>query len=141
MTSTKALLKKWRDQAATIADMSGDMSRALLMAADQLEKAVEQDETRAEQASTKTPSTLANWSSWRERLWTAPPQTRLSREEALEALGKSRSWLYRSAAADSLPRAKDASGDLVFVVGHLRQWLNETDKIIVANGPYQGYSE
>lgn len=32
---------------------------------------------------------------WRERLWTVPPETRMGRQELLEALGRSENWLYR----------------------------------------------
>ena len=36
---------------------------------------------------------------WRERLWTAPPETRIGRRELLDALGRSQNWLYRHTGA------------------------------------------
>ena len=70
---------------------------------------------------------------WRERLWTAPPETRLGRVELLEALGRSPNWLYRHTG----PKAKRAripcrrlDGELVFVVGEVRAWLADQEEIL-----------
>ena len=70
---------------------------------------------------------------WRERLWTCPPDTRLGSAEILEALGRSESWLYRHTG----PRAKYAKipcrrldGELVFVAGEVRVWLAEQEEIL-----------
>ena len=70
---------------------------------------------------------------WRERLWTCPPETRLGRVELLEALGRSPNWLYRHTG----PKAKSAripcrrlDGELVFVAGEVRAWLAEQEEIL-----------
>ena len=70
---------------------------------------------------------------WRERLWTCPPDTRLGRAELLEALGRSISWLYRHTG----PKAKYAripcrklDNELVFVAGEVRTWLSEQEEIL-----------
>ncbi len=67
-------------------------------------------------------------SSWRDRLWVVPPETRLGVREAAEALGRPASWLYRRTG----PRSKAAplphrrlGGSIVFLAGELRQWVTE----------------
>lgn len=70
---------------------------------------------------------------WRERLWTCPPDTRLGRAELLEALGRSESWLYRrtgrKAMCARIPcRRRD--GELVFLAGEVRAWLAEQEEIL-----------
>lgn len=62
---------------------------------------------------------------WREKLWTVPAETRLGREELLEALGRSRHWLYRHtgpACEDRIPHRK-LGGELVFLAGEVRHWI------------------
>lgn len=75
--------------------------------------------------------------SWRERLWTAPAETRIGARELLEATGKKKSWMYRHTSRKSglplLPHRK-LDGELVFVVGEVRAWLREHEEIIEA-GP------
>lgn len=71
---------------------------------------------------------------WRERLWTAPPETRIGRDELLEALGRPTSWLYRHTSSKSecarIPHRK-LDGELVFIVGEVRQWLAEHEEVVV----------
>lgn len=71
---------------------------------------------------------------WRERLWTVPPETRIGRAELLEALGRSQDWLYRhtggKAKCTRIPCRK-LDGELVFVVGEVRQWLLEHEETVV----------
>src|SRR5688500_1258621 len=50
------------------------------------------DESATAPAPAITPAPLEM--TWRERLWLVPAETRLGRRELLEALGRSRSWLY-----------------------------------------------
>jgi hypothetical protein len=63
---------------------------------------------------------------WRERLWTAPADTRLGVREVAEAIGRPKGWVYRRTSAKSgkapLPHRK-LDGELVFVAGELRTWL------------------
>lgn len=74
---------------------------------------------------------------WRERLWTAPPQTRIGVQELMEALGRPRSWIYRhtspkaakEAGHDLLPYRK-LEGELVFLVGEIRTWIIEQEDIM-----------
>lgn len=75
---------------------------------------------------------------WRERIWTCPPETRLGTNELAEAMGRPRSWVYRHTSKESglpqLPHRK-LGGELVFLAGEIRDWLNsEEDVIEVADG-------
>lgn len=67
--------------------------------------------------------------SWRERLWRVPAETRLGVVEVAEALGRPKSWVYRrtgpaaeTAGVSPLP-CRRLDGELVFVAGELRAWL------------------
>ncbi len=70
---------------------------------------------------------------WRERLWTCPPDTRLGRVELLEALGRSKHWLYRHTATKGdcarIP-CRRLDGELTFVAGEVRTWLAEQEEIL-----------
>jgi len=67
---------------------------------------------------------------WRERLWIAPPETRLGVEELSEAIGRPKSWIYRHTSAKSglvqLPHRR-LDGALVFLAGDVRQWLAQQE--------------
>ena len=71
---------------------------------------------------------VANKPTWRERLWTAPGETRIGVKELSEALGRPRSWVYRRTAPNGerapLPHRK-LDGELVFVVEEIRSWVRE----------------
>lgn len=71
---------------------------------------------------------------WRERLWTVPPETRIGVTELIEATGRSRDWCYRhtspKAGDDRIPHRK-LDGELVFVVGELREWIRRREDVIV----------
>lgn len=73
--------------------------------------------------------------SWRERLWTVPPETRIGVVEAAEAIGKSTSWVYKHARAPKGERKemilpfRKLGNDTVFVVGELREWLTEQEVV------------
>jgi predicted DNA-binding transcriptional regulator AlpA len=70
---------------------------------------------------------------WSVRLWQVPPQTRLGPVELLEAVGRPRSWLYRHTgrkAPSRIPHRK-LDGALVFVVGEVRQWIEDHEQIVV----------
>jgi len=69
--------------------------------------------------------------SWREKIWTVHPDTRLRRDEVCEALGKSTSWLYKKTSAREIPcRLDGASGELVFRAGDLRTWIRAQEVLI-----------
>jgi len=79
--------------------------------------------------------------SWRERLWTAPAETRIGKAELLEAVGKTESWLYRHTAEKRKPGTpriphRKLDGELVFVVGEIRAWLRQHEEIVEA-GPME----
>lgn len=65
---------------------------------------------------------------WREKLWTAPAETRIGTQEVAEAIGRPVSWVYR---AKSLPRRK-LDGELLFVVGEIRAWVRDHEDVIHA---------
>jgi hypothetical protein len=71
---------------------------------------------------------------WRERLVTAPAETRIGVTELAEAVGRTKSWVYRHTSAKSgapiLPHHK-LDGELVFLVGEVRRWLAEQEEVVV----------
>jgi len=84
---------------------------------------------------------------WRERVWVAPADTRLSASDVAEVLGRPRSWVYertrrsRGRGRDRRPRRPNESiphrkigGSLVFVAGELRDWIQRQEERIVG-GP------
>ena len=73
---------------------------------------------------------------WREKLWTVPAEMRIGVRELAEALDRSVSFVYRhSGSAKSgvslLPHRK-LDGELVFVVGEIRGWIQRNEQTIVA---------
>lgn len=68
--------------------------------------------------------------SWRERLWIVPAETRLGVVELMEALNRPKSWVHRHTSRASgvslLPHRK-LDGSLVFLAGEIRQWLEEQE--------------
>lgn len=76
---------------------------------------------------------------WRERIWTVPAETRLGVLEMAEAIGRPRSWVYRhtsekASGSGRLPCRK-LDGELVFVVGEIRNWLRDHEEVITAGRP------
>lgn len=75
---------------------------------------------------------------WKERIWTCPPQTRLGISELAEAIGKSTSWIYKrtgpSATDDKIP-CRRLSGELVFLADEIRTWISEVESIVNALPP------
>ena len=84
---------------------------------------------------------VASAPSWRETLWTAPSEARIGRSELLEAVGRTESWLYRHTSPKSecarIPHRK-LDGELVFVVGEVRQWLIDHEETVVPGRPPGG---
>lgn len=71
---------------------------------------------------------------WRERLWIAPPETRLGMREVCEALDRSPAWVRRrlttgGTEGQKIPHRK-LDGELVFLAGELRGWLDRNEGII-----------
>lgn len=77
------------------------------------------------------PAGAVEWT-WRERIWACPAETRLTVEDAAEALARSASWIYKRTApsadpGDRLP-ARKAHGGLVFTAGELRTWIRDHEE-------------
>jgi predicted DNA-binding transcriptional regulator AlpA len=72
---------------------------------------------------------------WRERLWTAPAETRLGMEELSEAIGRPKSWIYKRTSQkgefEHIPHRR-LDGVLMFLVGEVRQWLTQHEHTVVA---------
>lgn len=70
--------------------------------------------------------------SWRVLLWTVGAETRIGKREVLEAVGRPASWLYRHtgpASEDRIPHRR-LDGELVFVVGEIREWLRGREELV-----------
>lgn len=83
-------------------------------------------------ATTAAPPSAA--ATWRERVWVAPPETRLTVGDVAEAVGRAKSWVYRhTSPASGLPRLphRKLDGELVFVAGEVREWLRGHEEILV----------
>ncbi|HJQ65575.1 MAG TPA: hypothetical protein VJ816_04320 [Gemmatimonadales bacterium] len=68
---------------------------------------------------------------WRERLWTCPPETRLGVSDVAEAFGRPRSWVYRAVAEKRGPHrlhARRLGGELVFEAGEVRLWIERMEE-------------
>lgn len=91
---------------------------------------LEPDAPSEESALTVDP--VGEWT-WRERIWTVPAERRLGTREVLEALGRSRTWLYRAMCEeqgpDRFPHRK-LDGELVFTAGEVRHWIRSQEETI-----------
>lgn len=71
---------------------------------------------------------------WRERLWTCPPETRLGVEEAAEALGWTRQQLYNHTSPSRIKGGttpipcRRLEGSLLFLAGDLREWIQAVEE-------------
>lgn len=74
------------------------------------------------------PEAMATEPTWRERLWTAPAETRLGVAELCEALGRPRSWVYRHTSGRTIPHRK-LDGELMFVAGEVRDWVASQEEV------------
>jgi hypothetical protein len=76
-------------------------------------------------------SSIAPSTSWRERLWLAPPDARLGVAEVSEAVGRPKHWVYRHTSRKSgvelLPHRR-IDGALTFLAGELRDWLRRYEQ-------------
>jgi len=77
--------------------------------------------------------------SWRERLWSCPPETRLGVREVAEALGRPKSAIYRltSRNGSALPRLphRTLGGELTFIASEVRSWVTATEVVVVPGRP------
>ncbi len=68
---------------------------------------------------------------WQERLWTVPGERRLNIAEAVEALGRSKTWIReRLKGPGAIPHRK-LEGALVFKAGELRAWIEDHEHVEV----------
>lgn len=82
------------------------------------------------------PQGIPGATTWREKLWTVPSETRLGVTELCEALGRPRSWIYARTgpkAEDPVPHRK-LDGVLLFCAGELRAWIRDREDVQAA-GP------
>ena len=93
---------------------------------------LDEDESAEEQSIPDSVSDTPETDSWRLKLWTAPAECRIGPAEVCEAVGRTRPWLYRRTGAkakDRIPHRK-FGGELVFVVGELREWIRDTEELV-----------
>ncbi len=113
------LARQWRDEADTLR-RRGAVAQAVVFeqCADELEAGIIEPLS----ASNQPPPDMSE-PTWRERLWTAPAESRIGRDELLEAVGRPASWLYRHTSQKGdcarIPHRKMDS-ELVFVVGEVQ---------------------
>ena len=74
---------------------------------------------------------------WTALLWIVPAETRLNVDEASEALGHARSWIYKRTSAKALEESgatplphRILEGSLVFTAGELRTWIRNTEESV-----------
>jgi predicted DNA-binding transcriptional regulator AlpA len=60
----------------------------------------------------------------------APADTRISVQELCAATGRSRGGLYKLVREDGLPARRLPDKTFVFVVGEVRQWLRERERVV-----------
>ena len=111
------------------------VDNALAAVAESLRRVADALDAIAAQPAATPPPVQPAVTTWRERLWTAPPETRLGVRELCEATGRPRSWVYRACrrngASPPLPHRK-LDGVLVFVAGEARTWVREHEEVVVA---------
>lgn len=87
---------------------------------------------RVERAEAEAPT-------WRERLWTAPAETRIGVPEAAEALGRSVDFVHRHVGPAAARRHRDRkglppipssklAGERLFTVAALRDWIRDNEE-------------
>ena len=71
---------------------------------------------------------------WRVRLWQVHPECRMDVDQVAEALGRSKSWVYKRTAPNGdgprLPHRK-LDGVLTFTAGELRAWVRDNEESVL----------
>jgi hypothetical protein len=131
------------ERLARIADaLPDDASSVVLTRAGILAMLAEQTQGRAERSRAtdlSDPSQIVpepRPEAWSTRLWTAPDEQRLGVLEVAEALGRSKSWVYRATSKEwaerrgraVLPHSK-LDGLLTFRAGAVRAWLRVSERV------------
>jgi hypothetical protein len=65
-----------------------------------------------------------------ERFWSAPPATRLDATELADSLGVGKAAIYKRVQRHCLPCRKLPDGGYIFIVGDVRQWLEDREVIV-----------
>jgi predicted DNA-binding transcriptional regulator AlpA len=128
------LLAEMRQQAKRYAEDDAQVNgeRVVTRWADALEAAM--GVKGSGPAGPQPPALFSVPTTWRERLWVVPDETRLGVRELAEALGRPRSWVYRHTSKRSglqlLPHRK-LDGDVVFVAAEIRAWVASHEDVVV----------
>ena len=95
---------------------------------------LEQDMESLQDAPPAAPPLVEGDATWRTMLWTVPAETRLGVSDLAEALGRSKSWLYKRTGpkADSPIPHRRLDGELTFVAGEIRTWLRTREEVVHA---------
>jgi hypothetical protein len=86
-------------------------------------------------AVTATPATESLPTPWQVRLWSSPADARMTVADVADALSRPKSWVYRhTSPASGLPRLphRKLDGELTFLVGEVRQWIEDHEDVVVA---------
>lgn len=119
------LVTRWRDQAEAVVSFNADAAKAFRIAADQLEAELNM------LPATSPAKTTAAEVSWRERIWTVHPETRMTLTEVLEGLNVGRTWFYRE--GKTMPRRTHGTGPkapLWFLADEVREWWTAREKVV-----------
>lgn len=119
-----------------LAEWLATMPQGTLLPVDALRELIPQVPVITAETTPQQDQTLRAQIPWRENFWRLPHETRIGCAELAEALGRSRSWVYKRTQQQSatvpLPYHKIENGALEFVVGEIRGWLARVD--VVAHG-------
>lgn len=107
----------------------GNLQVSAAWVAEQLRAALEQEEGCAMPAVEVQPAPVET--SWRERIWTVPDETRLTVDECAEALGKSRAWLYARGDELGIPYRVEKSGRRAYVAGEITEWIRRQEFVVI----------
>jgi len=110
------------------------VDNALAAVAESLRRVADVLDAIAAQPVATPPPVSPAVTTWRERLWTCDPATRLGVRELCEATGRPRSWVYRAirrnGTSPPLPHRK-LDSVLTFTAGEVRQWITEHEEVQV----------
>lgn len=132
-----ALAARWRKDAETLRRYAPLLADIVRRHADELDASLVASAGELTGAEAERIAPLVPYQTWRERLWTCPPDTRLAVPELTEALGRSADWVYRAVNAknanergrDPLPCSR-LDGVLVFTAGAVREWLRASSVVV-----------
>ena len=65
--------------------------------------------------------------SWRERIWTCPPETRLTVTDVAECLARTKAFVYRHTRNRTI-KCRRLDGELVFRAADVRDFIREREE-------------